>query len=168
MKKVLVLLAVLSLLIAFGACKQKVEEKASVQTPNTPAGQGIVLPKGETKVVVPDSVKAKWNAVIITVQDKVKKKTEDVKIKLGSEYTIPNSRLTLKVSDFLPDFRMDGLTITSASDKLNNPAVHVTVLDGGREIFKGWLYSKFPTIHPFQHDKYGLTLKEAVTSGKKG
>ncbi|HDZ88696.1 MAG TPA: DUF2155 domain-containing protein, partial [Nitrospirae bacterium] len=46
--------------------------------------------------------------------------------------------------------------------------VHVTVLDGGREIFKGWLYSKFPTIHPFQHDKYGLTLKEAVTSGKKG
>jgi hypothetical protein len=69
------------------------------------------------------------------------------------------------VNEFLPDFIMDGLTITSKSEETNNPAVSVVVTEGGNEIFTGWLYSKFPAIHPFQHDQYGITLKEPIKKG---
>jgi len=151
-------------LLSFAACKKKEETQPQVQGPApTP---GIMMPKGETKIVVPDSVKGAWDSATIEIFNKETNKKEAVSIKLNSEYTIPGSQIKLKVGDFLPDFRMDGLTITSASNDPQNPAVHVTVKDGDKEIFKGWLYSKFPSIHPFQHPKYGLTLIEGVK--KKG
>ncbi len=169
MKKSVLLIAVcIALVSAFGACKDKPKEEASPATPHSPMSPGVMMPKGETKVVVPDNVKAQWNAVVIGIEDKTANKTDDVTINLGGEYNIPNSNLKVKVGDYLPDFKMDGLTITSVTDQPNNPAVHVNVLEGDKEVFKGWLYSKFPSIHPFQHDKYGLTLKDAVKTGKKG
>jgi len=60
---------------------------------------------------------------------------------------------------------MDAGTITSSSNTPNNPAVAIKVFEGDKEIFKGWLYAKFPTIHPFEHPKYGLTMKEAIKKG---
>jgi hypothetical protein len=83
-------------------------------------------------------------------------------VNIGSEFKVPNTNLRIVVGEFLPDFRMDDATITSASDMPNNPAVRVEVFENGKSIFKGWLYSKFPTIHPFEHEKYGLTLKEGI------
>ena len=35
--------------------------------------------------------------------------------------------------------------------------------DGGKEVWKGWLYSMHPGIHPFQSDKIGLTLNGGVS-----
>jgi hypothetical protein len=156
------------MVMAFGACKKKAEQEQAPVTPHTQTSPGVMMPKGETQIVVPENVKSKWNAVVLVLEDKAAGKTEDVTLKLGSEYAIPNSNLKVVVGDYLPDFRMDGLTITSASDQPNNPAVHVKVFEGDKEVFKGWLYSKFPTIHPFTHEKYGLQLKEAVESGSKG
>jgi len=37
------------------------------------------------------------------------------------------------------------------------------VTDGGKEVWKGWLYSMHPGIHPFQSDKIGLTLNGGVS-----
>ena len=158
----------LAIIVAFGACKKEAEEQKAQSPHVPPAGPGVMMPKGETQIVVPDNVKGRWNAVVLTLEDRGKNTKEDLTIKLGESYAIPDSAVTISVGDFLPDFRMDGLTITSASDLPNNPAVQVTVNDGDKEVFKGWLYSKFPTIHPFQHEKYGLTLKEGVGDGKKG
>ncbi len=159
------LIAVLSviLVISFTACKKK-EEKPVPQA-QTGQGAGVMMPPGETKVVVPENVKGKWEGVKLLFEDRSSKKTTEITVKLHSEYSIPNTPLKLKVEDFLPDFKMDGLTITSSSNEPNNPAVRVIVYENGKEIFKGWLYSKFPTIHPFQHEKYGLTLKEGVKKG---
>jgi hypothetical protein len=169
--RLLALFAGLMLVLAVGACQKSGEE------PITKGMQGSQLPqqaphelpipvkKGETKIVVPDSVKGKWSAVKIAVQDKTAGTEKDVTIKLGDEYSIPGSDLKLQVGDFLPDFRMQEGLITSNSDEPNNPAVHVTVLEGGKEIFNGWLYSKFPAIHPFEHGKYGLLLKEGIKKG---
>jgi hypothetical protein len=160
-KTFIVMLSIL--LLSLGSCKKK-EEKPVPQAPMGP-GTGVMMPPGETKVVVPEAVKGKWDAVKLVIEDKTAKKTSEVIVKLDSEYTIPNSNLKVKVGEFLPDFKMDGLTITSSSNEPNNPAVRVVVYEGGKEIFKGWLYSKFPTIHPFQHDKYGITLKEGIRKG---
>ncbi|MEE9523453.1 MAG: hypothetical protein V3V59_01740 [Thermodesulfovibrionales bacterium] len=167
-RKLIVVTLGFVMVMAFGACEQKAEQEKAPVTPHTQSSPGVMMPKGETKIVVPDGVKSKWTAVVLVLEDKVASKAEDITIKLDSEYAIPDSNLKVMVGDYLPDFRMDGLTITSASDQPNNPAVHVKVFEGDAEIFKGWIYSKFPTIHPFQHEKYGLQLKEAVEGGKKG
>ncbi|UCG78799.1 MAG: DUF2155 domain-containing protein [Nitrospirota bacterium] len=165
MKKIMIVLMVCIALVFTVGCKQKAEEPAPAAPatgPHGPVSPSVMMPKGETKIVVPDSVKAKWSSVVIAVEDKTAKTTKDVTVKLGQSYTDPASGLKITVDNFLPDFRMDGLTITSVSDELNNPAVHIKVFEGSNEIFKGWLYSKFPTIHPFTHDKLALTLKEPV------
>jgi hypothetical protein len=69
------------------------------------------------------------------------------------------------VGDFLPALQVGGAEVTSSSNDPVNPAVFVTVLDGGKEIFKGWLFSKFPEMQPFEHPKYRITLVEGVPKG---
>jgi hypothetical protein len=162
----------LALLMVMVSCKKKEEQPV----PKTPMQQspmsapmqpsmsphGTTGPKVEKKILVPDSVKAKWNKVKFSIEDKASKKTSVYIVNIGSEFKVPNTNLRIVVGEFLPDFRMDDATITSASDMPNNPAVRVEVFENGKSIFKGWLYSKFPTIHPFEHEKYGLTLKEGI------
>jgi len=178
-KKILAVACSLTLLVAVGACKKKQEQPAvppmgapgqqGQLPPGHPGGNqqpgqpgGVVMPKGEMKVVLPDAVKGKWKGVVLTVEDKATKKSSELTANLNSDVKIPNSNLTVKVGEFLPDFKMEGLSITSTSNELNNPAVKVVVMEGDKEVFKGWLYSKFPTIHPFEHPKYAMLLKSGV------
>jgi len=154
------LVAILTM-IPVGCSKKKEEPRQ--QTPQPP-GHGIVIPKTDLKIVVPDSVKGKWKAVKLEITDKSTNQIREITINLNSEYSIPDSNLKIKVGDFLPDFRMEGTVITSASNEPKNPAIQLTVLEGGKEIFKGWLYSKFPSIHPFQHERYSLRLIEGIRS----
>ncbi|MBI5641008.1 MAG: DUF2155 domain-containing protein [Nitrospirae bacterium] len=177
-KKVLAVVCSLAMLVAVGACKKK--EQAGSQ-PGMPGqqqlppghpqpgqpGQGgnVIMPKGETTVTLPDTVKGKWKAVVLVIEDKASKKTSEHTVSLNSDLKVPNSNLKISVSEFIPDFKMDGLNITSLSNEPNNPAVKVHVLEGDKEVFKGWLYSKFPTIHPFEHPKFGLVLKSGVKKG---
>lgn len=173
--RLVMLIAALSLLFSVSACKKKEKPVSQPPVPMPPVSkspseapaQGIAKPRGEVLVVVPDSVKGKWESVRIEILDKSSNKKEEATIKLNSEYGVPGSGLKIKVGEFLPDFRMDGLTITSASGEPKNPAVHITVFDGDNQIFKGWLYSKFPNIHPFQHEKYGLLLIDGLKAGDK-
>ncbi len=174
MRKVLAvgLGVVLTFSLGLGACKKKEEQpvpKAPQMAPGAQMppghGAGVNAPKAELQIAVPDSVKGKWSAVKLVVEDKATKKKQEFTVNLNSELKIPNSNLKITVGDFLPEFRMDAQTITSASNEPNNPAVRVKVFEGDKEIFKGWLYSKFPTIHPFEHPKYGLALKEGVKKG---
>jgi hypothetical protein len=178
-KKVLAVVCSLSLLLAVGACKKKQEQPApqtGMPGQQLPAGHppmgeqggapgGVMMPKGETTVKVPDSVMGKWKGVVLVVEDKATKKSKDYTVNLHSDLKIPDSSLKVEVGDFLPDFKMDGLTITSMSNEPNNPAVRVKVFEDGKEIFKGWLYQKFPTIHPFEHQKYSLALKNGLKKG---
>ena len=55
----------------------------------------------------------------------------------------------------------DGV-ITSRSEKLNNPAAQVKITEGGKDVFKGWMFAKFPETHAFEHPKYGLKLVDFV------
>jgi len=160
MKKYLIAVLCILMSLSFVACKEKPKEPQ--MTPPGGPGGGPHIEKGEKKIVVPDSVKGKWSSVILTVTEKATSKTEEVKVKLNSEYTIPKTSLKVKVGEFLPDFSMQGLNITSNSNEPKNPAVSVKVFDGDKEIFSGWLWSNFPTMHPFEHEKYELQLKEGV------
>jgi len=134
-------------------------------------GHGMITPRGKTQIVVPDSVKGKWDAARIIIEDKTTKKKNEYTVKLNSEFTIPNSNLRLSVGEYLPDFKMEGLKLTSVSNKPNNPALAVKIFEKNKKIFPaperewGWLFEKVPTIHPFEHEKYGIILKEGIKKG---
>ncbi len=192
MRKVLVVVCSLLLLLAAGACKKKQETAPMPSMPGSqqlpaghpgmgPGGAGapgtpgpqpnVVMPAGETSVTVPASVKGKWKGVVLVVQDKSTKKTNEYTVNLNSDFKIPSTSLTISVGEFLPDFRMNGLEITSMTNDPNNPAVAAKVSEDGKQIFPapgkkwGWLYSKFPTMHPFEHPKYSIVLKEGIKKG---
>ena len=177
LRKLIVVAAAAALVLSFGACKKKEETKPITEQQSPHPGPGgapnIVMPQGPSEVVVPDNVKGKWDGVKLAIEDKAANKTTDVTVKLNGDYKIPGSNLKIMVGEFLPDFKMDGSKITSVSADSNMPAVQVRVMDGDKQIFPSpesgkqwsWLYSKMPAIHPFQHDKFGITLKEGVKKG---
>jgi len=194
-KRVLAVLSCLVLLASICACKKKEEKpipqtsmqpfpQAPMQTPQMPMQPQQIpmqpgpqapmgkMPSIKAKVVVPESVKGKWSAVKIVVDDKVAKSSQEYTVNLNSDFKIPNSNLKVYVGEFLPDFKMQAATLTSTSNTPNNPAVAVRVLEGGKQIFPtpgkqwGWLFAKMPNVHPLRHPKYNINLKEGIP--KKG
>ena len=168
MKRIVAAVLVAGMLVSFAGCKKK-EEKPQLP-PGHPSTQGGMpqagmpeMPKVERAVVVPKEVAAKWKSVKIAIEDKAAKSSKEYTIAVGSEQAVPNTAIKVKVLAFLPDFRMGEKEITSASDKPNNPAAHVSVNEGGKEVWKGWLYSMHPGVHPFQHEKIALTLIGGVS-----
>jgi len=123
-----------------------------------PAASRTQVVKKESVVVVPGCVKGKWKAVKVQVTDKSSKGGAVYTVGIGSELKIPDSGLTLRVDNFLPHFVMDGTTLTSQSNELKNPAAQMIISEAGREIYRGWLFSLYPSIHAFQHPQYGFTL----------
>jgi len=193
-RKILVVACSVALLLAAGACKKKQEPVPQTNMPGQqmpagqpgmppgqpgmppgqpgmPPGQPVVMPKGETKIVMPDAVKGQWKAVVLRVESKATKKTAEYTVDLNSDFKVPNSNLKITVGEFLPDFRMNGLEMTSGSNEPNNPAVGVRVFDGSKQVFPapgkkwGWLYAKFPTMHPFEHPEFSILLKGGVKKG---
>jgi hypothetical protein len=151
------LCALTGVAFALTACSKK-EEKKTVQ----PKTSEQAVSKKETTVLVPDIVKGKWRAVKIGVINKKTNKEIDYQIDIGSAFTIPNSNLVIKVESFLPHFTMEGTMLTSQTNDPKNPAAQVRISEGGKEIFKGWLFTLYPTTHAFQHPTYGFSLVDFV------
>ncbi|HSG05497.1 MAG TPA: DUF2155 domain-containing protein [Nitrospiria bacterium] len=120
---------------------------------------------GDAPVVIPEDVRGKWAAVRLVVEDKEGETQKEYTLKIGVEFPLPDSNLILKVDNFLPDLKIKDNTFTSASNELLNPSAHLVVTQEGREIFNGWLFQLFPTVHPFNHDRYRITLKDSVAAG---
>jgi len=148
-------LALISMTAVVGCSKK--EETKPVQP--EPSGQVV---KKETTVAVPASVKGKWKAVKIGVTDKSANKEMVYTVEIGSRFKVPNSDLSIKVENFLPHFVMDGTTLTSQSNEPKNPAVQIRVYEESKEIFKGWLFTLYPTTHAFQHPRYGFSLVDYI------
>lgn len=169
--RIIVLIAVFALVFSVAACSKQDEAPITADKSGSSLPQGHPAAGGDaggpiiapvTQILVPEGVKGVWGSALIAFEDKSSGSSKDIKIPLNSEYTIEGSGLKLVVGDFLPDFRMDGSTITSSSPDPNNPAIQIKVVEGEEEIFSGWLYARFPAIHPFLHEKYGITLKAGV------
>ena len=115
-------------------------------------------------VIVPDMVKGKWKSVVLMLEDKKTHEITEHTVDLGKEWMIPDSDIKVKVGTFLPDLIIQGTVFTSVSNELKNPAIHVTISKKSDELYEGWLFSLFPTMHSFQHDRYAITLKDVIAS----
>ena len=168
MKKFTLLVAVL-MMVAFAGtgCKKKepppppMPPQGAPGMPGAPHGEAGAPPV-EKKIVVPEDVKGTWKAVKVEVEYKGKKSKKAFTIPVNSEFKVPDSDLTVKVGSFLPHFTMAADQITSGSNNPENPAAQVEVFQAGKEVFHGWLFSKYPAVHPFQNDKFGLVLLDGI------
>ena len=153
--KYLVVLAVAAPLVLGIGCKKKEEAPA----PSMPAVEApITVKKEEIMVMVPDAVKGKWKDITIEVTNKQTNQKSTITVPIGGEAAISDTKMKVKLEAFLPEFMMEGVNITSASNEPKNPAAYVVVTEDGKEVFKGWLFERFPAAHPFEHPVYGLTL----------
>jgi len=126
------------------------------------AGHPQVI-SGSRAVRVPQEVQGKWRAVKLRVEAKDGGMTAQVfTVTLGGLLDIPGSTLRIRIGDFLPALQVSENEVTSASNDPTNPAVMVTVSEGARETFRGWLFAKFPEMQPFEHSKYRISLVEGV------
>ena len=136
-------------------CKKKEEE--AVQAP--PAKEmPVTVKKEEIVVKVPDAVKGKWKDITIEVTNKQTNQKSTITVPIGGEAAISDTKMKVKLEAFLPEFVMEEANITSASNEPKNPAAYIVVTEDGKEVFKGWLFSLYPTAHPFEHPDYSLTL----------
>lgn len=152
---------------------QKVQPFTPVQKPiqvplvkseeqKLPSPHGNITIKGERKVIVPPEVQRKWDSVRLIFEDRHNKKKAEYVVKLNTEFSITGTDLKIICKDFLPDFKMEKDIITSKSIEPNNPAVRTIIYERDQKIFNGWLYSKYPEIHAFEHPRYVLILKEGI------
>jgi len=154
------------LALSFTACDKK--EEAKTHLPPGHPGMGTGAPGGapgmeggpkvERTIVVPKDVKKKWKSVKIIVEDKGSKRSKEYTVAIGSTFTVPKTKITVKVLAFLPHFMMGNNEITSASNMPKMPAARVLVQEPGMADWTGWLFSKQPDMHPFPHEKIGIKL----------
>jgi predicted small lipoprotein YifL len=175
MKKIFAFTSALMLLFFVAGCEKKepqtvkntrVKQGPIIETPNL-ATEHTTQQRVEMQIVVPPEVQGKWSSVVLEVKDRKSNKTTDFTVDLGGELKIPDSKLTVKVGDFLPDFKLGAQIITSASNDPVNPAVGVKIFEDGKQIFPqsgkwGWLYVNHPNIHPFQHERFRVLLKKGI------
>jgi hypothetical protein len=154
---IFLLTALMAMTLLLGGCGER-EEK--------PVAKAA---KVAQPIVIPESVQGKWQAVRIAILDKTRNRTEVYTVDLGSEFKVADSEVRLRADNFLPAFVIENKTLTSASNELRNPAVQIVVSEDGKEIFKGWLFSRFPAQHTFQHKRFNFTLVDFIkTPEKKG
>ena len=162
---ILTILTIFILILPSCTKKEQPQPPPPEQQSMMPAHGDIEMPASEDmKVIIPDAIKGKWKGVILTVIDKQTANTKDYNIPIGGKVAISGSNIEVQTGDFLPDLKIEGNIYSSDSTQLLNPAIHVEIKEGGKELFKGWLFQKFPSVHPFKHERFSITLKEPVSA----
>lgn len=164
LKKVLVFGMAVVFALSLSACGK--QEKAEQPAPGAEGQGNLAIPqKGQEAVVqVPEEVKKAWKGIKLQVVNKTDNSTKEFTVDLGKEANVPGTKLTVKAVEFLPSFVMQGLNITSASNTADNPAAKVVITEAGNEVFKGWLFQKFPETHAFSHPQYSVTLVQGISA----
>jgi hypothetical protein len=115
------------------------------------------------EIIVPKSVEGKWKAVKILVRDKSdEERNAMLTVKLGSTFQLGDSSITVRASEFFPNFVLDQASYTSMDNTLGNPAIHLVITESGREIYNGWTFAKYPGLYAFEHERYGLQLMDFI------
>jgi hypothetical protein len=134
--------------------------EAAGENPHAAGGQKA--PRVPDRLEVPDAVKQAYSGVSLAWRDTQTGKTGALEVPLGSSAELPGSGLTVTADVFLPAFTMSSDVITSSGIEPENPAARIRVSEGGKEIFSGWIFKRFPDVHPFTHPRFSLRLDGGV------
>ena len=169
MKKAIVL--ELSVALGLAACRERGRPDPSIRMAPShdveqPGGQGQGQEKGGQRVPsrleVPPEVQHAYLGIRLSWKDGSNGKEGVLEIPLGGTAKLPGSDLEVRGDVYLPAFSMSQDTITSSGVEEANPAARLTVAEKGQEIFGGWIFTRFPDVHPFQHPRYSLKLAGGI------
>lgn len=138
------------------------DQGEEMAVPKRPLREMPGIPKIPDKIVIPTEIEGKWKAIVVEVTDKKVGKTKEYTLDLKSDFIIPDAGLKVHVQNFLPDFSMSPQGITTLSGEPKNPAAQVAISEDGKVIFEGWLFKLYPEVHPFQHPRYTIILKNHI------
>ncbi len=118
----------------------------------------------KTRLNIPADVKAKWKTVELSVAGK-DITPHKLRISIGGEMGVGKSGLTLRVVAYVPAFQSDDGVVTSASNKPDNPAVLIQLVDKARVLNEGWVFQKLPDFNTFPNDRLKIQLLTAQAIG---
>lgn len=110
------------------------------------------------RLEIPPEVQEAYSGIRILWKDSQSGKEGVLDVPLGGTASIPGSTLQVQGEVYLPAFSMSQGTITSSGVEEQNPAARIAVAENGKEIFGGWIFTRFPDVHPFEHSRYSLKL----------
>jgi len=122
--------------------------------------------KVPNNLVVPPEVTAAFSGIRLGWKDSQGGKSGTVEVAIGGKTPLPGSDLEVRADAYLPSFSMTAEEITSSGIGEENPAARIAVVEKGNEIFAGWIFTRFPDVHPFQHPRFSLTLEGGVPRKK--
>ena len=122
-------------------------------------GEGSGVP---TRLEVPPEVQAAYSGIKLRWKDASNGEEGVIDVPLGGGTPLPDPSLVVRADVFLPAFSMGGGVLTSDGVEPQNPAARITVFEKGREIFGGWIFTRFPDVHPFTHPRFKLLLEGGV------
>jgi hypothetical protein len=128
------------------------------------AGQPSEMP---TRLEVPPAVAQAYSGIRIGWKDKTSGKEGVLQVPLGEAAPLPDPTLVVRADVFLPAFSMSAGAITSEGVEPQNPAARITVFEKGKEVFAGWIFTRFPDVHPFVHPRFQLKLDGGVPRASK-
>lgn len=124
-----------------------------------PATGHTTRPRNEPKVIVPDSVRARWKTVSLEVSLAGVKR--ELQVAPGEQVALEQDGLSLAIGAFLPAYMSDFSQVTSEGDELSNPALQVSVLRNGAVVEKGWLFRDYPDFNTVSKELVVLRLLAA-------
>jgi len=148
--------------------KAETKPAAPAPTPEVKPGppekfhHGGMTKMGDFTVQVPEDVKKTWKKVALSIHAIKTKKQMSVTLPIGQKTAIEGTPFKIEVLYFLPNFTMGGSTITTKDNEQKNPAAKIKVYQDGKVIWTGWLFQKFPKVHPFTHVDYRIFLVKGL------
>ncbi len=128
----------------------------------SPGASAAATPRVPTKLVVPEPVTAAYSGIRLHWKDSGSGREGTLDVPLGAAAPVPGSTLEVRADVFLPAFTMTSDAITSTGIEPENPAARIAVGEGGKELFAGWIFTRFPDVHPFEHPRISLRLEGGV------
>ena len=162
-------LLVAAMLLGAGACREKGRPDPNIRmavshdrTDTEATGGGGNASAVPTRLEVPPEVEAAYSGIKVRWKDSSNGQEGVIDVPLGGGTPLPDPSLVVRADVFLPAFSMGGGVVTSDGVEPENPAARITVFEKGREIFGGWIFTRFPDVHPFTHARFKLQLEGGV------
>jgi hypothetical protein len=156
-----------ALLLTAAACREKGRPDPNIRmavshestAADSAGGEAGAVP---TRLEVPPEVEAAYSGIRLRWKDSSDGKEGVIDVPLGGGTPLPDPSLVVRADVFLPAFSMGGGVLTSDGVEPQNPAARITVFERGKEIFGGWIFTRFPDVHPFTHSRFSLLLEGGV------
>ena len=139
-------------------------EPAAAEGNSSGGGESAAAP---TRLEVPPAVTQAFSGIRLAWKDAKDGKEGILEVPIGATAPLPDPAFVVRADVFLPAFTMAGGVVTSEGVEPQNEAARITVLESGKEIFGGWIFKRFPDVHPFTHPRFKLLLEGGVPRKSK-